>query len=344
MKIRFAPLLAAAALFACTAPALAWGTKGHTIVNHVAAMNLAGRVPAFLTTPASIYEIGYLGPEMDDLKDAGASWDGDYDTGHFLDLLDDGTVAGVVSPNAMPKDREAYDNALQAAHTDEYKQGYLPYELLDGWQQLRKDFAYWRVDDYLAQHGATPALKERGQQDRTIEQNLIVRDLGVWGHFVGDACQPLHLTVHFNGWGDYPNPNGYTQDRHTHSMFESEFVNKYVSESEVAKDVKAQSAFPAPAALLSQDAVMASIMQYLLASNQTVTHLYDIEKAGGFANGTPDAVAFTASRLAAGASELRDLSVLAYQDSIHETVGYPNVAVTDVLSGKAAWPQQPANQ
>jgi hypothetical protein len=215
--------------------------------------------------------------------------------------------------------------------------------MLDGWEQLRKDFAYWRVDDYLAKHGATAALRLRGQSDRTIEESLIRRDLGVWGHFVGDGCQPLHVTVHFNGWGNYPNPNGYTDDRHTHSMFESQFVNKYVSEGMVSRLMKPQSQFAQPAALLSQDAVMASIMNYLVTTGSTVPHLYDVEKAGGFGKGTPDAVAFAASRLAAGAMEMRDLSVLAWQDSIHESVGYPNVAVQDILAGKASWPQRPAD-
>jgi hypothetical protein len=342
MKTRFASLVAAA-LLACTAPAFAWGTKGHTIVNHLAALGLAGRMPAFLTQPASIYEIAYLGPELDDLKDSGESWDSDYDTGHFLDLMDDGTIAGVVKTDAMPQNRQDYDKLLETAHTNEYRQGYLPYAILDGWQQLRKDFAYWRVDDYLATHASTPALRLRGQNDRAIEENLIRRDLGVWGHFIGDGSQPLHVTVHFNGWGNYPNPNGYTDDRHTHSMFESAFVNKYVSEDVVSKAMKPQSAFAAPSALLSQDAVMASIMQYLNTTAQTVPHLYDIEKAGGFAKGSPDAVAFAASRLAAGAMELRDLSVLAWQDSMYATVGYPNVAVQDILAGKVPWPQKASN-
>ena len=35
--------------------------------------------------------------------------------------------------------------ALQAVHTDSYHAGYLPYSIVDGWEQLAKDFAYWRV-------------------------------------------------------------------------------------------------------------------------------------------------------------------------------------------------------
>ena len=36
--------------------------------------------------------------------------------------------------------------ALRAAGTDEYRAGYLPYAIIDGWQQLVMDFAYWRAD------------------------------------------------------------------------------------------------------------------------------------------------------------------------------------------------------
>ncbi len=328
------------AIVACGSPALAWGTKGHTMINHLAAQGFSGQMPAFLTTSSAIYEVAFLGPELDDLKDAGASWDADNDTGHYVDLLDDGSIAGAVRLDSMPDDREAYDTALRAAGTDQYKQGYLPYALLDGWQQLRKDFAYWRVDDYAATHAPTAAARTAAQHNRDLEQILTVRDLGVWGHFVGDASQPLHVTVHFNGWGNYPNPNGYTQSKSTHSMFESDFVDKYVQETQVAALMKSTSSLPAPTALLSQQSVMSVIASYLRASNQTVTQLYDIEKAGGFASGSQQAVTFTASRLAAGATELRDLSVWAWQDSLNETVGYPGKRVSDILSGRAPWPQE----
>jgi hypothetical protein len=333
-------LLSAALLCAALlpSPVLAWGAKGHTIVNHLAALGFTGRMPGFLTNPKAVYAIGYLGPELDRDKGAGPSWDADYDTGHFLDLNDDGTVAGVVQLSALPKNREAYDTALRAANTDQYKAGFLPYTLLDGWEQLRQDLAYWRVDDYRATHGATPADRLAGARDRDIDQNLVLRDVGVWGHYVGDACQPLHVTVHFNGWGNYPNPNGYTESTRTHSMFESEFVNRYVTEAAVAKLIPAKSAYPVPASPITQEEMLERLGAYLLATGQTVPHLYDIEKAGGFASGSPEAVQFTTARLAAGATELRDLAVLAWQDSLNASVGYPAIPVRDVLSGKAKWP------
>lgn len=319
MKFRVASL-AVAALIATSAPAFAWESKGHEIVNGLAANNLAGRVPAFVTTPQASFEIRYLGPELDRLKGSGQSWDSDYDPGHYIDLQDDGTVAGVIRADALPVSAAAYDEALRSANSDQYRAGYLPYAILDGWEQLRQDFAYWRVD--------------KGEA-RAIDEQLVVRDIGTWGHYIGDGCQPLHLTVHFNGWGDYANPNGYTESHKTHALFEGEFVNRFVSERQVAALMPRQSTLPAPAALLSQQAVMNEIMRYLMQGSRTVPQLYQIEKRGGFANGSPEAVRFTASQLASGATELRDLTVWAWQDSINASIGYPARPVRDILSGKA---------
>lgn len=324
----------AAALFCCTAPAFAWGTKGHEIVNRLAAESFPAALPAFLRTPSARYEIMYLGPEEDRLKGSGTAWDDENDPGHYLDILDNGTVANVVALNNLPRSREAYDTALRAAGTDQYKQGYSPYAILEGWQQLRDDFAYWRVDDYLTTHGSAMARAD-AVRNRAIDEALTLRDLGVWGHFVADACQPLHMTVHFNGWGKYPNPEGYSQSRETHSNFESVFVDKFVTLQDVRAQMKGSAPLPVSTTRVPQRTALAAIASYLRTSAQTVPELYQIEKAGGFASGSPQAVAFTASRLAAGAMELRDLVVWAWNDSLNNRVGYPYHSVRDILSGNA---------
>lgn len=322
MRLR-TTLLTIAAVLACAAPSPAWEHKGHELVNNLAAKGLAGRVPAFVTVPQATFEITYLGPELDRLKGSGTSWDGDYDPGHYLDLQDDGTVAGVVALNDLPPSGAAYDEALRAANTDQYHQGYLPYSILDGWEQLREDFAYWRVDKGAA---------------RAIDQQLILRDIGYWGHFVADACQPLHVTVHFNGWGKYPNPNGYTQSTKTHALFEGAFVNKYVTQARVAALMPKAVRLRGSGTLVPQRTVLHEVERYLAHSGSTVPTLYEIEKAGGFASGSPAAVQFTASRLAEGATEMRDLTVWAWEDSLNESVGYPAERVRDILAGKAPWP------
>jgi hypothetical protein len=74
--------------------------------------------------------------------------------------------------------------------------------------------------------------------------------------------------------------------------------------------------------------------RYLSATQAQVEPLYRLEKAGGFQPGDPRGLAFTADRLAAGASELRDLVVLAWRSSSGVGVGYPQVTLNDVEAGR----------
>ena len=56
----------------------------------------------------------------------------------------------------------------------------------------------------------------------------------------------------------------------------------------------------------------------------------------GLADGDPRGKAFAAERIAAGASELRDLVVEAWRASAYGTVGYPPTPVREVEAGRSA--------
>jgi hypothetical protein len=75
--------------------------------------------------------------------------------------------------------------------------------------------------------------------------------------------------------------------------------------------------------------------EYLLKTSALVAPLYDLEKAGGLSDGNAQGVAFTTDRIAAGASELRNLIVIAWKISAAGNVGWPALKVEDVLAGKA---------
>jgi hypothetical protein len=310
------------AVFFCAAtyggPALAWGGAGHTLISRAGAMSLPTFLPNFLRTPEAVDEIAALGPEPDRSKDAGRSHDADRDTGHYADIDDDGTISGVAL-NALPATREAYDTALRAAGTDQYKMGYLPYSLIDGWQQVAKDFAIWRVDRVGEEKSTDAADRAWFAKDRELREILTLRDIGVWSHFVGDASQPLHVSVHYNGWGNYPNPNGFTESKETHANFEGAFVREHATLAAVLAHMRA------PA--VSSDPIATQVGTYLKASASQVVPLYTIEKQGGFASGSPAAIDFVDARLADGAAELRDLIVAAWNESATVKVGYPD-AVT----------------
>jgi hypothetical protein len=102
----------------------------------------------------------------------------------------------------LPTTREEYDTLLRAGGKMQYNAGYLPYSIVDGFQQLRKDFAYWRALTKAIETAQTPEEKAWFEADRRLREKLTLRDLGVWSHYGGDGSQPLHVSVHYNGWAD----------------------------------------------------------------------------------------------------------------------------------------------
>ena len=324
---RLAVLLATAALtLAAPASVLAWGNTGHRLVGEAAMRALPAEAPGFLRTARAAADVGELSREPDRSKGAGRTHDTDRDAGHFLDLSDDGTVLGGPRLSALPMTRADYEKALQAAGQNSWKAGYLPYSIVDRYQQLAVDFAYWRV---LTAAEANPAWKAHRAwfaADRKRREAQILETLGQLSHFVGDGSQPLHVTVHFNGWGDFPNPAGYSNAK-LHAPFEGDLVQAKVTAAGVA------------AKLLSPRAFAGSIEQrtvdYLASTNRLVVPFYEMEKAGGMTPGDPRGPALATQQIAVGASELRDLIVLAWRASASQSVGWKPVSVADVVAGKA---------
>jgi hypothetical protein len=78
----------------------------------------------------------------------------------------------------------------------------------------------------------------------------------------------------------------------------------------------------------------ARIAAYLTETGAQVEPLYALEKTGAFANPNKAGVDFATARLAAGASELRDLIVDAWNVSPKVTVGWPAVSLSDIEAGK----------
>lgn len=325
MKRRLRVLGLALALWAPASEAFAWGATGHEWISGIAIEKLPDTLPEFLRKPEVAAEIAVLGRELDRSKGAGKTHDAERDPGHYVDLYDDGTVMGVVPLDKLPATREEYDTLLRAKGFTQYKAGYLSYCIVDGWQQLRKDFAYWRALKKGIETAASPEERAWFEADLRLREKLIIRDLGVWSHYPGDASQPLHVSIHFNGWGEGPNPNGYTTKK-IHAYFEGEFVKANLSRSAVADGVRAFEPCNCTIEGLTQLLLRASLAQ--------VEPLYGIEKEGGFKKGDPRGIAFATERLAIGATFARDMIVEAWLDSANTPVGYPMVNVRDIESGK----------
>ncbi len=305
--------------------ALAWGATGHELVSGIAAELLPAELPAFLRTPQAAADIAVFGRELDRSKGSGRTHDAERDAGHFVDLDDNAMVSGFLPLEALPATREAYDTALRSKSFTQYSAGYLPYAIVDGWQQLAKDFAYWRAATKAASNAATAEERAWFDADRQRRERLIIRDLGVWSHYVGDASQPMHVTEHFNGWGNFPNPRGFSISKDLHARFEGQFVKDNFDRDAVKRAVAPYRA----CACTIQDRTRA----ILLESQAQVVPLYELEQKDTFKGHNEAGTAFVTQRLAAGAAMTRDMIVDAWRASAVLGVGYPEIKVRDIESG-----------
>jgi hypothetical protein len=315
-------------VFGATVPAtnvLAWGATGHEWVSGIAIEKLPDSIPEFIRTPEAAADVTVMGREPDRSRGAGKTHDAERNPGHYINLADNGDVVGVLSLSQLPTTREEYDTLLRAKGFTQYKAGYLPYSIIDGWQQIRKDFAYWRALTKAIETAKTPEERAWFEADRRLREKLTIRDIGIWSHYVGDASQPLHVSVHYNGWGEFPNPNAFTT-KHIHAHFEGEFVKHNLSRSAVAAEVGPY--------LDCKCTIESQTYALLLTALVQVEPLYALEKDGDFERGNKLGIAFATARLAAGAQATRDMIVDAWLDSANTPVGYPMVDVRDIERGK----------
>jgi hypothetical protein len=315
----------AALVIALPSAVLGWGSTGHRLLGQAAMRALPAELPAFLHTAQAAVDVGEYSREPDRLKRAGRAFDSDRDQGHFLDLNDDGTILGGPKVTALPPTRAEYEKALQAVGQDSWKAGYLPYSILESYQVLTQNFAYWKVLTFAEANPGWVEHKAWFTADRQRREAQILVAIGDLSHFVGDGSQPLHVSIHFNGWGDYPNPNGYSQAK-LHAPFESDLVRDNIK----LADVQAKMAPPHPV----EGALDQHVSAYLAATGAGAIPFYELEKAGGLKPGDPRGPAFAAARLAVGASELRDLIAQAWRSADKQSVGWRPILVSDVLAGK----------
>lgn len=332
-------------LLAATGQARAWGHTGHVGISQLAIVNLPPTLPAFLRTAQSTGQIGELGAEPDvskttgvitgtnssgSLRTASTVHDAERDTGHYIDIDDNGFVlGGTVALTALPATREAFDTAQRAAtnpgRQDQYSAGYLPYTIIDGFQQVRKDFGIWRALSVGLQTASTPSDRAYFQSQLQLRQQLIIRDIGYWSHFVADASQPMHVSVHFNGWGNYPNPNGYTTAP-IHAPFEGSFVHSFINFSAVNAQVR-------PYTDRGVSTIEQRVPLYLAETLGQVAPTYQAalnSNNDNYQSAQPAEVAIVQQQLAAAVAELRDEIVDAWTQSEQIAIGYPLVRVTDI--------------
>ena len=275
-----------------------WGSKGHKIINNLAVEGLPADMPAFMRTQAAIDEITYLGPEPDRWRSlAEPELNAAQAPDHFINFY----YADMIGK--LPRERYKYIAELTAAeitHPELAKElqpdrvGFQPYITSEVWERLKAAMRDYRQ------------LKAAHQDTKPVEAAILFY-AGWLGHYVGDGSQPLHVSRDYNGWVEPENPNGYTTEPGIHSRFETAFVNAAISESDVQ---------PLMTPVHTVGDEWTDYLAYLRHTATYVDEVYQLDKEHGFdGTGTAESRHFTAERLAAGASMLRDLIYSAWVKS-----------------------------
>jgi len=231
MKRILPSALASLALFQLVIPrAEAWDYEAHRVVNRLALASLPTNFPAFVREPAAAERIAFLAGEMDRWRNTPDLPLKHYSfPDHYMDM-EELTDYGL-KPELLPVFR--YDFVAQLAlyrkaHPDKFPEpdaarnedhtrelvGLLPWGIAESVGKLKSGFSYLK------------ALEEGGTPEEVANARAnIIYVMGVMGHLVADASQPLHTTIHHHGWvGD--NPRQYTTNRTIHSWIDGGYLNK----------------------------------------------------------------------------------------------------------------------
>jgi len=286
MKIHFALILTVLGS-GITLPMAAWDYSGHRMVNELALAALPDDFPAFVHSPSNAERIAFLAGEPDRWRNNSDLPIKHYNSvDHYLDIeqlpdagIDPQTVSDLryVFAATFAAGREAHldkfpeiDPLKNTDHTREWP-GLLPWAVTEYYGKLKSAFSYLKTFE----KAGTPEEVANAQAN-------IVYIMGVMGHYVGDGAQPLHTSVHHNGWvGD--NPQGYTKWPGIHSWIDGGFIAKAgINTAGLLPRVETVASIEVTLPADGRNPVFVVTMDYLRAQNALVEPLYALEKTGVF--------------------------------------------------------------
>lgn len=333
-------------VLACALVAMtAWNAPGHRAITDVALTLLPPGAPAWLLTPDARAEIAFQANEPDRWRGTAlAALSHENGPDHFMDLelLErSGLTLRTLPPlrydfvAALALAKGARAEAAQGerrgvAPAGEDQEGFLPYAILEHYAKLVSSFNTVRILEKLDD----PA---RAAQLRAARANVI-HEMGQLSHFVGDAGQPLHTTIHHHGWVG-ANPDAFTTERSFHAHIDGVVVAMHgLDAPTLARTAPAMRPIPA-------DAVWDETLGLIERSHAAVRPLYELQKSGAL-HQAPGA-AFIAERMNDAASVLAGLYWRAWEASaptdkqVKDFVRYDGDA--DLAAGKPAGADAPSH-
>jgi len=309
-------LMAAAVLGGASVDStLGWDEEGHAIVTRVALRGLPATMPEWVRSASVESRLVYLSAEPD-------RWRGQDNVhlnhitkpDHFMDrelLLPYGLDFA-----SLPPLRREFTDALatqRALHPDKFGPyvrerdadytrrvpGLLPYAIAE-WQW--KAASSWSTLRTYEKHRADVT----DEMLRNARENVIFH-MGILSHFVADGAQPLHTTVHYNGWSG-PNPHGYTTSHKFHQYIDGGVLRHHgITRDSLLSRTR-------PATHVSTSDYWEDICRYLEQTHDQMEPLYALEKSGRLDKA--EGKTFIENRLLTGGAMLAGIWASAYEGAV----------------------------
>jgi len=306
--------------------ARAWGVRGHTVANLAAVEGIPADGPAFLRSLEAY--IGHLGTIPD-------TWRG-Y-TEPYLRISEDANHGWYTEQfdfiPVPPKSRtefvlKVYDQYLRVKTADPDRAklinirytGTQAYSIMEGYERMKAGMRLYRAVDNAIENAQRPApnlaatlaaispLYNDPAQVKQMLAHDIAFYMGWLGHYVADAAQPLHNSMHHDGWSG-KNPKNYTRDPDIHGLFESRYVDLIaVSAPDVVKFMRKDARH--------LDDPWKATLDHSIEARDSVEDVYRFDLRGSYQKkDDTEARELVYKRLASGAGFLRDLAYTAWIES-----------------------------
>jgi hypothetical protein len=291
---------------------MAWGERGHQTANRAAVRAIPDNGPVFLRGLEDW--IVYLGIIPDSWRASSEPFQKiieDPNHGWFREQF------AFMTNQDVPRSRYDFVLALDSEHRRLVAAGDTKAAALTN-VRWTGTMAYAAVETYeqmVAGMRRYRGAKAKGADTRLVELE-IASYMGRLGHYTADGAQPLHDTIHHDGWQG-PNPKGYATDPRVHGRFESQFVDRMQL---TADDIQAA----VPPAVVIPDAFDA-VLAHLDDAATHVEEVYELDKIGVLtgpdgpapagetgAKADSDARALVRRQLTRAAALLRDLAYTAW--------------------------------
>lgn len=309
--------------------ALAWDYEGHRAVNQLALASLPTNFPAFVRTPEAAERVAFLAGEPD-------RWRNVQDLSlrhcngpeHYIDAEElavyglkpemlpvfryDFVAELALIRKAHPEKFPAIDATRNEDHTRELV-GLLPWAIAENYAKLKSQFSYLKT---FEESGGTPLEVANAQAD-------IVYLMGVMGHYVGDASQPLHTTIHHHGWvGE--NPHHYTTNSRFHSWIDGGYFVKTggAGLKEMEGKLRPAQLVAINGRTANPEEMFQAGMLFIVEQNKLVEPLYQLEKEGKLSGEGEIGLqgkAFLEGQLLKSAQLLGDIWLSAWQQAPPDT-------------------------